>query len=108
MITSAANVSRFSNLSCKAWALVNPSGTILKSSNIASVTRTALGTYAVAFTTAMSQAFYLVVSEMGRTGGVANTSIVAGQQFVSTTGFYQYIFLNGAASDQTFYIEVYE
>lgn len=51
----------------RAWALFNPSGTILASGNIASVSKVATGQYDVTMTAAMNDANYAVVATQAST-----------------------------------------
>ena len=55
---------------CKAWVnFAGASGTINSSFNVSSVTRTATGTYTIAFTTAMSSANYVWSGDAYNSGG---------------------------------------
>jgi hypothetical protein len=64
---------------CRAWVVFTGStGATLGSGNVSSVTRSSAGQYVVNFTTAMPDANYTAVSNVGNSAGAAQ---VAGQSF---------------------------
>ncbi|MCM2250845.1 MAG: hypothetical protein NDJ19_00660 [Ramlibacter sp.] len=71
---SSSQSGSFPGLTLKAWALVanvagNVAQTLVKSSNVTSITRIGAGNFTVVLTTNLSTASYVVVGEVGGTGG---------------------------------------
>lgn len=74
----------------RAWcALTGSTGAILASGNISSVTRTGVGLYTVAFTSAMPDSNYAVTSSLLDTGSTGALSLTVRTK--STTGFTCYV-----------------
>lgn len=69
---------RFAFSTLKAFVQFTGGGSIIKSSNIASVTRTAAGTYNIAFTNAMDTTAYMIDSwvEAQHTAGSGSDSFI--------------------------------
>lgn len=92
------------NMTLKAWAYVAADGTVIRSFNVASVTRET-GFYNINFTTPMA-----TTRHVSRVPAWTSASVVTPGAVAPTTGRTQLRFLqsDGSAIDTSFYVEVYE
>lgn len=94
-------------LTLKAWALVNPTaGGIVRGAGFATFTRSAAGTYAATFDTALSDAFFVVDSRIECTSG----NQLLGQVSSKVVGGFSFNTFNvgvGPADGAGLYVAVY-
>jgi hypothetical protein len=92
----------------KAWVIFNgTTGDIISSFNVASVTRTAVGSYTVNFLNALPSADY--VSVFGGGGSASNLCVTTGGQVRTTTqcAMGSFLYNSGTANDHPFETAVF-
>lgn len=107
MLSPTINAGTFNGLTLKAWAQVKTDGTLVKSSNVTSVTKGGTGAYQLNFTTAMATTTYMAkVQYMPRAFAAGDGLYFSG---ANTTAALGYITLaGGAPADTNHYVEVWE
>lgn len=108
MLSPALKVSPV-GLTLKAWALFKTAGvgavTLISQSNVASVTRTGVGTYAIAYTAALPSADCIYRADVCQWGAVAKFDTML-QAAPATTGLSLQPLNAGVVSDTTGYVYV--
>ena len=88
-MNQGGTVSLVPGLTLKARAYFKGNGTIVKSSNIASITKGGAGIYIIAFITAMASAEYVVIARLGVIPSNNSSGTLSAYNFTTnlTTGF---------------------
>ncbi len=111
MLTAGGATSKFPMLSLKASAYCDAFGTIIKQQNVASITRSTAGVYAVVFTVAMADANFFIDLKFNWRGssGSATPQPAMSMTAVSAAGFQLNLYNITTAQDWgNLYMEVYD
>ncbi len=96
-------------LTLKAWARVTSAGVLISGFNIASVVRTAAGSYTVTYTSAMATTTYIVRINMVESDFGVYTTLTGVRVATKAAGSVQVrLVSNNALNDNDFFLEVYE
>ena len=79
------------NYKCRAWVNFNGTGTVAirAAGNVSSITDNGTGDYTVNFTTAMADADYAVVANIGN-NDISTGTVVSARQATNASGSYRY------------------